>query len=768
MSRLAWPVLWFASVALGVSALATANTNAAANDVSHTQTPALPEGAQARIARLAQLARIWGDVKYLHPALGQRALDWDTPLIAALPKVDAARTQQDLVAAINCMLAALDDPGTSVQAVAANRDGRSVGHLQPVPADLAKQVFWIDALATASSATEPEREPTRMAQAASKSGQPIVLDLRAPHSLGDDQAWAMYRWMRDFLPQLLDRDLALAAKRFRQHSGFVPQTGGSSGGYFSAIATSAPELLVGQAKTAPPRIIVLVNRHSFLLDIVSGLQGAGLAFVIQEGEASHEDNSTTLALDDQLELVLTTSELMNPDGSVGFTADRVVAAGDAMKVLQEMLGVREWQSARRGRAAPATAALALKDAAYADMLFPTREYRLLALFRYWNAIRYFYPNKDLIERDWDTVLPDYIARFEANRDALAYQRTVLQLAAETRDSHSFTRGADVLAEHLGQFVPKVLLREVQGQSVVVRVGDDALPVHPGDIVLGIDGESVTKRIDALRDITAAATPQAASVSIHNNLLRGAQDSTVTLQVRGADGSEREARLPRNLPRTQLRSLLDRSGASFRVLPSGYGYVDLGSLLGGEVAPMFAAIRQTPATIFDMRGYPNGTGWAIAPRLGKRLSPINAWFTRPLLNAIDVGSDLSDSSFSFAQRLPKPEGEIYSGKVVMLINEEAISQAEHTALMFEVATEVTFIGTPTMGANGDVTNLLLPGNLVAHFGGHNVRHADHRPLQRVGVQPTIRVEPSIAGIAAGRDEVLEAAVQFLRASPGAGK
>ena len=26
------------------------------------------------------------------------------------------------------------------------------------------------------------------------------------------------------------------------------------------------------------------------------------------------------------------------------------------------------------------------------------------------------------------------------------------------------------------------------------------------------------------------------------------------------------------------------------------------------------VMQTPALIFDMRGYPNGTAWAIAPRL----------------------------------------------------------------------------------------------------------------------------------------------------------
>jgi C-terminal processing protease CtpA/Prc len=99
-------------------------------------------------------------------------------------------------------------------------------------------------------------------------------------------------------------------------------------------------------------------------------------------------------------------------------------------------------------------------------------------------------------------------------------------------------------------------------------------------------------------------------------------------------------------------------------------------------------------------------------------------------------------------------------VVVLINEDAISQAEHTCLFIEACTPTTFIGSPTMGANGDVTNTVLPGGIAIAFSGHDVRHADGRQLQRVGIQPDIKVEPTIAGLRAGRDEVLEAAIEFL--------
>src|ERR1700690_4333523 len=74
------------------------------------------------------------------------------------------------------------------------------------------------------------------------------------------------------------------------------------------------------------------------------------------------------------------------------------------------------------------------------------------------------------------------------------------------------------------------------------------------------------------------------------------------------------------------------------------------------------------------------------------------------------------------------------KTVMLIDQRTMSQAEHTGLFFEAANGTKFIGSPTAGANGDVTSVCLPGNICVLFTGHDVRHADGRQLQRVGRLP----------------------------------
>lgn len=47
----------------------------------------------------------------------------------------------------------------------------------------------------------------------------------------------------------------------------------------------------------------------------------------------------------------------------------------------------------------------------------------------------------------------------------------------------------------------------------------------------------------------------------------------------------------------------------------------------------------------------------------------------------------------------------------LVNEETISHAEHSCLFLEGCSNVTFVGTPTNGANGNVTNMQLPGILL---------------------------------------------------------
>jgi C-terminal processing protease CtpA/Prc len=179
--------------------------------------------------------------------------------------------------------------------------------------------------------------------------------------------------------------------------------------------------------------------------------------------------------------------------------------------------------------------------------------------------------------------------------------------------------------------------------------------------------------------------------------------------------------------------------------------------------MFETFKDTKAIIFDMRGYPNGTAWSIAPRLTEKKHVPLALFRKPEILApnIPVGDMVSNKSYTeFVQTVETSDKWKYKGKTIMLINQNAISQSEHTGLFFESVNNTTFIGSPTAGANGDVTRFQIPGGMFLAFSGQGVWHADGRQLQRVGLQPHVLVRPTIKGIRMEKDEVLDTAIKWV--------
>ena len=58
--------------------------------------------------------------------------------------------------------------------------------------------------------------------------------------------------------------------------------------------------------------------------------------------------------------------------------------------------------------------------------------------------------------------------------------------------------------------------------------------------------------------------------------------------------------------------------------------------------------------------------------------------------------------------------------------------------------------------------MLPGNISTWISGLGIYYPDGRETQRVGIVPDVVTELAIAGIRAGRDEVLEEAVQLIEA------
>ncbi|HEY4574142.1 MAG TPA: S41 family peptidase, partial [Thermoanaerobaculia bacterium] len=103
----------------------------------------------------------------------------------------------------------------------------------------------------------------------------------------------------------------------------------------------------------------------------------------------------------------------------------------------------------------------------------------------------------------------------------------------------------------------------------------------------------------------------------------------------------------------------------------------------------------------------------------------------------------------------------SARVVFLTDERAYSRAETYLDMVSFYHLGEIVGATTGGTNGEVDDLDLPGGFHVTWTGSRVVRLDGKELERVGIPPTVSVEPTAVGIAAGRDEVLDRAIALFR-------
>lgn len=717
----------------------------------------------ARLERLAALGRLWVSIKYFHPWLAYRSIDWDAALVAAVPRVSAARDRASYASAVQGMLDRLADPVTRMHVGRAPTPAGSQGEPDP-------RSWWdrdsvlIVSLRNPTDLNDFNRAIERLTAITDtvRAARRVIFDLRAPSQEESDLEWLLGQ--SGILSLFTASPVRAPDQRGRLHSGFAPEDGSTSGGYYSGFytvdgASLAPGDSVGTARTA----VILVNENSSIPQGMLALREAGRARIVADGGTSEAGVVRTYRwqLPDSLEVAIRLTELLPAGRGAASLADTMVPrtgsgsdgglataiATFARLPTPRAAGARAWLPTR----APAVRPDSVLEPAY-----PVLAYRFLAAFKIWAVGQYFFPYRDLMKERWDHVLTRSLQRLESSRDSLEYGLALAEMATHLHDSHVWVQ-SPALRAYFGRARAPLYIRMIEGHPVITHFTDDSAAraggARVGDIVLAVDGEAAPARMRRLERSIPASTPQSLQGDAALFLTGGAVDTKVRLRVQSARGVERTL----TMARTEAREMTGRSGPLFDVLRGNIGYADLGRLPVSQVDSMFERLKGTQGIIFDMRGYPLGTAWSIAPRLSTVETPAAARFSRPNATSPDT---IERTEYSFVQTLPHTDKWRYLHPTVMLIDERTVSQAEHTGLFLEAANGTTFIGSPTTGANGDVTTVLLPGGARMSFSGHSVRHADGRQLQRLGLQPHVAVQPTIAGVRAGRDEVLEAALRYL--------
>jgi C-terminal processing protease CtpA/Prc len=710
-----------------------------------------------RSERLLGTARLWAKVKFFHPYLAYRNIDFDAALVRAIPKVEAATTVDEYRAALAQMLDVLRDPVTRVGEPAAP-PAVTPGPLLATPAP---GIVLLDMAAFVAGGFDARAFRQRGADvvAAAANARVLVIDLRT-----GEPAWVTIAALAYFdgaLPAIQQ----WPAQRVLEHRGWRSQEGGpSAAGYSSTFVTTGAQPAQAPRPTAPRHVVLVAGPHAALPVEALALQASGHATIVASDtlDESAIVQTAEVALPGGLTATVRLGELVwgPPRADVYAKDPRARALELAKWLASDAPPVRFGRVYASPRRNDLPALRVRDDDDHAKERYPSRELRMLAGMRVWATLDTFFPYRYLIA-DWDAVLRDMLPRLAAAPDRERYIELLREMGARAGDGHVSVAVAapDPTLKRRGTI--GALLRLVQGKVAVARTVDPAAAqvLATGDVIETIDGKPVAQLIADKRPITSGSTPEARDQRVVYTLAFGDENTIAKLGVRDAKGSLREVELPRTV--ANLRAVFEQPAGAphWKKLPGRVGYVNMMLLTTQEVPQMLADLADTKAIVLDLRGYAAGSLFALAPRLNVKGARYGAQFLRPHVHG---EPNAGDPPLRFFQEIqPVPAGTpVYAGKLVVLIDDRAISHSEHTCLFLAEAAPVTFVGSPTHGANGDITALRLPGGLRMWFTGQEVRWVDGRQLQKIGVQPQITVRPTLAGLRAGRDEVLERALAFL--------
>jgi hypothetical protein len=387
---------------------------------------------------------------------------------------------------------------------------------------------------------------------------------------------------------------------------------------------------------------------------------------------------------------------------------------------------------------------------YASVTFPDSGYGLLALFRWWNILQYWAPNRDVAGQDWTAVLADFIPKLALAKNKADYQAALILLIAKANDTHANLWSSMAARPPVGECALPVTLRFVDDKFIVSKLDSTGSAFQPGDTLDTLDGASIQSLVSKWGSYYADSNDAARQRDLAANLTRGVCGPVpVTITRRGVPVQIPAARTPWK----QVFGTHDQPGDTFRLLSPEVAYIKLSSIKAADLPTYFDKAKNTRGLIVDIRNYPSEfMPFAMGAFLASKPTSFVDFTFADLANP---------GAFRFSDGpLIQPGPVHYGGRLVILVDETSQSQAEYTAMALRAMPNAVVVGSTTAGADGNVSSIPLPGQLSTMISGIGVFYPDHRPTQRIGIVPDVVAKPTIQSIETGRDEVLETAVQLI--------
>ena len=389
---------------------------------------------------------------------------------------------------------------------------------------------------------------------------------------------------------------------------------------------------------------------------------------------------------------------------------------------------------------------------YEDMDYRDQGYRLLGLFRLWNTMEYNYPYLDVLDNDWHDLLPEYIARMLDGKNQKSYELTLASLSAKLQDVHIALYNSEYYIMEAGIYGVPVEVMQAGNEIVVSKVLKEDCPLQVGDVIKELDGKDINDVLADRMEYISVTTEDKFINQIGHFLLRSNNENMELTVLR--DGTEQVLKVTGEM---EYRPMMETAEQPYEILDGNIGLLNPAALQDGTLPLVMSKLESTDGLVIDLRQYP---GYNIIPFLAEYLVD----GVKPFLIYASPYGNYPGTFLGEIKAIGRTKDSkvpLYEKPVVVLMNEKTQSQPEYLIMSIRNGENVTVMGENSVGSDGDVAYLPIPGGINMMFTSIGIYTPDGGQTQRIGLTPDIEVYPTVEGIKEGRDELKEAAVTYIQ-------
>lgn len=379
-----------------------------------------------------------------------------------------------------------------------------------------------------------------------------------------------------------------------------------------------------------------------------------------------------------------------------------------------------------------------------------RAVRLAGVALAWNIFQHFYPYFDVVKTDWQQELAKALSAAASDADDLSYLTTLRRLVAALHDGHG---GIYYPGDPNDSSLPLVW-EWIENRLVITHITPESGSlVKPGEVVVKINGRASAECLAEKAALISSPTEQWRRYRALEELRAGAVNSEVQLEVQDTAGKARTVSLKRSV---RLHSVTEAKPPKVHEIKPGIYYVDLDRIEDKDFIEALPKLEKAAGIIFDLRGYPR-----VSTLVLTHLITADAASARWNIPVVTLPDREKFTEFDTSGRWTlTPKSPRLKAKVAFITDGRAISYAETYMGIVEAYKLAEIVGEATAGTNGNVNPIKLPGNYQIFWTGMKVLKHDGSQHHGVGIKPTVPVSRTIRGVAEGRDEQLEKAIEIV--------